>query len=97
VRELQNTLASLAVHAPARGRVAPSRLPPAIAGAGLYAHEQQVTLAEARRRFEERFVRATLARAGGHRTDAASALGLSRQGLAKVIARLGISGEDGAP
>jgi hypothetical protein len=40
-------------------------------------------------------VRATLARAGGQRRDAACALGLSRQGLAKVIARLGIADERG--
>jgi transcriptional regulator with PAS, ATPase and Fis domain len=97
VRELQNTLAALAVHAPPRGHVAPSRLPAAIAGTGLHAHGEPLTLAEARRRFEERFVRATLARAGGHRTDAASSLGLSRQGLAKIIARLGIGGENGMP
>jgi two-component system response regulator AtoC len=95
VRELQNTLAALAVHAPPRGRVAPSRLPAAILGAGLQTHGELLTLAEARRRFEERFVRATLARAGGHRTDAASSLGLSRQGLAKLLTRLGIGGEGG--
>ena len=41
-------------------------------------------------------MRATLARAGGQRADAASALGLSRQGLAKVMTRLGIAGEDRA-
>ena len=97
VRELQNTLAALAVHAPPRGRVPPSRLPAAIVGAGLHAGGEPLTLAEARRRFEERLVRATLARAGGHRSDAASALGLSRQGLAKVITRLGIGGAEGAP
>ena len=96
VRELQNTLATLAVHAPPRGRVGPSRLPAAIAGAASQTRGDALTLAEARRRFEERFVRATLARAGGQRTDAASALGLSRQGLAKVIARLGIRNEGGA-
>jgi DNA-binding NtrC family response regulator len=96
VRELQNTLAALSVHAPPRGRVGPSRLPAAIAGSAAHAHGEPLTLAEARRRFEERFVRATLARTGGHRTEAASALGVSRQGLAKLIARLGISRENGA-
>jgi transcriptional regulator with PAS, ATPase and Fis domain len=96
VRELQNTLAALAVHVPPRGRVGPSRLPPTITGAGAHVRPEALTLAEARRRFEERFVRATLARAGGQRRDAASALGLSRQGLAKVIARLGIADEGGA-
>jgi transcriptional regulator with PAS, ATPase and Fis domain len=95
VRELQNTLAALAVHAPPRGRVGPSRLPASIAGAAAQLPGDALTLAEARRRFEERFVRATLARAGGQRTEAASALGLSRQGLAKVIARLGIREEGG--
>ncbi len=96
VRELQNTLAALAVDAPPRGRVGPSRLPAAIGGAGADARGDAPTLAEARRRFEERFVRATLARAGGQRADAASALGLSRQGLAKLMTRLGIAGEDRA-
>ena len=93
VRELQNTLAALAVHAPPRGRVGPARLPAAIVGAGQPGAGEAITLAEARRRFEERFVRATLARAGGHRSEAASALGLSRQGLAKLITRLGIGAE----
>jgi two-component system NtrC family response regulator len=96
VRELQNTLAALAVDAPPRGRVGPSRLPAAMGGAGGEAQGDAPTLAEARRRFEEQFVRATLARAGGQRANAASALGLSRQGLAKVMTRLGIAGEERA-
>ena len=64
MRELQNTLAALAVHAPPRGRVPPSRLLVAIVGAGLHAGDA----AHARRAAgaEERPVRATLARAGGH-------------------------------
>jgi DNA-binding NtrC family response regulator len=90
VRELQNTLAALAVHAPTRGSVGPSRLPAAIVGAGARALGEPATLAEARRAFEARFVRATLARAGGRRAHAASVLGLSRQGLAKLMVRLGI-------
>jgi DNA-binding NtrC family response regulator len=93
VRQLQNVLATLAVHAPLGGRVGPSRLPEAIAG-GTAGGPDAATLVQARRRFEERFVRATLARAGGRRTDAATALGLTRQGLAKVMARLGIDGAD---
>jgi DNA-binding NtrC family response regulator len=90
VRELQNTLAALAVQAPASGRVGPGRLPEAIVGASAAGVGEAITLAEARRRFEARFVRATLARAGGRRAVAASALGVSRQGLAKLIARLGV-------
>jgi DNA-binding NtrC family response regulator len=97
VRELQNTLAALAVYAPARGRVGPARLPAAIVGTPAAGPAEPLTLAEARRRFEAGFVRATLARAGGHRSEAASALGLSRQGLAKAIARLEIAHERVTP
>jgi DNA-binding NtrC family response regulator len=96
VRELQNTLAALAVQAPASGRVGPGRLPEAIVGAPPAGIGEAMTLAEARRRFEARFVRATLARAGGRRAEAASALGVSRQGLAKLIARLEIRDAPGA-
>ncbi len=89
VRELQNVIAALAVAAPARGRVRPSLLPPAITGA------QGVTalrLGEARAQFERRCIEVALARAGGNRSKAAAQLGLSRQGLLKMIARLGITG-----
>jgi len=88
VRELQNVMAVLAVTAPRRGTVGPSGLPASIARAAL--DDQAVTLDDARRRFEERFVRAALARAGGHRGRAAAELGLTRQGLAKLISRLKI-------
>ena len=37
---------------------------------------------------ERDFVRAALARAAGHRGQTATALGLSRQGLAKLLQRL---------
>jgi len=47
-------------------------------------------LADARRQFERRFVEVALARAGGNRARAARALGLSRQGLLKTLARLGL-------
>jgi DNA-binding NtrC family response regulator len=86
VRELQNVIAALAVHGPRRGRVSPALLPVHIAGAAL-----PVTgIEEAREEFERRFIRAALARAGGRRSRAAAQLGLSRQGLAKIIRRLGI-------
>jgi transcriptional regulator with PAS, ATPase and Fis domain len=86
VRELQNVMASLAVSGPPRGVVPASAMPAAIAGAlKLDARE---TLDAARRRFEERFVRAALARAAGHRGQTASSLGVSRQGLAKMMQRL---------
>ena len=88
VRELQNVMAVLAVTAPRRGTVGPSGLPASIARAAI--DDQAVTLDDARRRFEERFVRAALARAGGHRGRAAAELGVTRQGLAKLISRLKI-------
>jgi DNA-binding NtrC family response regulator/tetratricopeptide (TPR) repeat protein len=86
VRELQNVLASLVVSAPGRGVVPESAMPGAVAQAGHT--DPRETLDAARRRFEERFVRAALARAAGHRGQTASALGVSRQGLAKLIQRL---------
>jgi DNA-binding NtrC family response regulator/tetratricopeptide (TPR) repeat protein len=88
VRELQNVLAALAVRCPRRGVVPPSALPPPFgAAAGGVASR----LEEARRTFEERFVRAALVRTGGHRGRAAAELGVTRQGLTKLMTRLGIS------
>jgi two-component system response regulator HydG len=86
VRELQNVLTALVVAVPPRGVVGASELPAAIARAAqLSSHE---SLESARLKFEERFVRAALARAAGHRGKTAAALGLSRQGLAKLMQRL---------
>jgi DNA-binding NtrC family response regulator len=88
VRELQNVLAALAVRCPKRGVVPPSALPPALVGPAV---AESCQLDEARRTFEERFVRAALVRTGGHRGRAAAELGVTRQGLTKLMARLGIS------
>ena len=86
VRELQNVLTALVVAVPPRGVVGASELPAAIARAAqVSSHE---SLESARLKFEERFVRAALARAAGHRGKTAAALGLSRQGLAKLMQRL---------
>jgi DNA-binding NtrC family response regulator/tetratricopeptide (TPR) repeat protein len=87
VRELQNVIAALAVAAPTRGRVSSTLLPAAITGATAVT---AVRLADARAQFERRCIEVALARAGGNRTRAAAALGLSRQGLLKTMARLGI-------
>jgi two-component system response regulator HydG len=92
VRELQNVMATLAVAAPPHGRIRPSLLPAALADA---AAVRSPRLAEARREFERRFITMALARAGGSRSRAARDLGVSRQGLLKVMARLGMDG--GAP
>ncbi len=90
VRELQNVIAALAVAAPRRGRVVAELLPAAITGAMPL---RTTRLAEAREQFERRFVEATLAQACGNRARAARALGLSRQGLVKLMERLQITSE----
>jgi DNA-binding NtrC family response regulator len=91
VRELQNVMASIAVHAPRRGRVTPNVLPLHLARAS---QVSDMTFEAARADFERRFVTAALARAGGRRAGAARLLGVSRQGLAKMLRRLRI--EDAA-
>ena len=60
VRELQNVLASVMVAGPQRGVIGPQGLPSHITRAT--AVTSRATLAEARREFEERYVRAALAR-----------------------------------
>ncbi|MEO7274547.1 MAG: sigma 54-interacting transcriptional regulator, partial [Vicinamibacterales bacterium] len=92
VRELQNAVASLAVHGPRRGRITPSILPQQVARS---AAPEPATFEAARVEFERRYVRAALARAGGARSSAARALGVSRQGLAKMLRRLDLDAPDG--
>ncbi len=89
VRELQNVVAGLAVAAPRRGRVSADLLPAVITGVTPL---RATRIADARMQFERRFVEVALARAGGNRARAARALGLSRQGLLKLMARLGVDG-----
>jgi DNA-binding NtrC family response regulator/tetratricopeptide (TPR) repeat protein len=88
VRELQNVAAALAVRSPKRGVVPPTALPAHIVDR---AHGETWTLVDARRTFDERFIRAALVRTGGHRGRAAAELGVTRQGLTKLMARLGIA------
>jgi transcriptional regulator with PAS, ATPase and Fis domain len=87
VRELQNVVAALAVAAPARGQVRPGLLPAIVTGVTAVTSGR---LATARAQWERRFVEVALARAGGSRTRAARDLGLSRQGLLKLLGRLGL-------
>jgi transcriptional regulator with GAF, ATPase, and Fis domain len=89
VRELQNVMSALAVAAPPHGQVRSSLLPSVISGSP--AASLPTRLAEARVEFERRFIETALARAGGRRARAARELGLSRQGLLKMIMRLGLS------
>ena len=85
VRELQNVLSAVAAEAPPRGLVRESALP---AGIGTRRPPPRLTLEQARRLSDERAIREALAHAGGHRGRAAVALGLTRQGLAKLVDRL---------
>ena len=87
VRELQNVIAALAVHGPRKGRIPASLLPVHIAREAAL---PVTRFEDARLEFERRYIRAALARAGGRRTIAAHQLGVSRQGLGKIIKRLGI-------
>ena len=88
VRELQNVVARLVVAAPRRGVVGAGALPAAVRAC---ADEQPQTLAVARLAFERRFVHAALVRNGGRPVAAAGELGLSRQGLAKLVKRLDVA------
>jgi two-component system NtrC family response regulator len=87
VRELQNVLAALAVRSPKRGAVPASALPSSLTG---IQPQRSWRLVEARHTFETGFVRAALVRSGGHRGRAAEELGITRQGLTKLMTRLGI-------
>jgi transcriptional regulator with PAS, ATPase and Fis domain len=91
VRELQNVMAALAVAAPSRGHVRMHLLPAAITGVS---YVKAARLADARAQFERRIIESALARHAGNRSRAARELGLSRQGLLKMLARLGV-GSDG--
>jgi DNA-binding NtrC family response regulator len=94
VRELQNVLASVMVAGPQRGVIGPQVLPAHISRSS--AVSSRASLAEARREFEERYVRAAVARSGGRAVMAARELGVSRQGLRKLTARLGLGSRAGA-
>lgn len=89
VRELQNVVSALIVAAPRQGVVGLSALPVSIAQAATVL--TATTLEEARQAFERRFVMAALARAGGKHSRAAKELGITRQGLAKLMKRLGLA------
>jgi DNA-binding NtrC family response regulator/tetratricopeptide (TPR) repeat protein len=87
VRELQNVMAWMAVHSPGRGRVGAAALPSHVARAGIASGGN---FEAARTDFERRFIKAALASADGQRSRAAHALGVTRQGLAKMMRRLGL-------
>jgi transcriptional regulator with PAS, ATPase and Fis domain len=88
VRELQNVLASMAVAAPREGRIGVRHLPAHLSTRPR--EDPPARLDALRRECEHRAVVAALARTAGHRGRAARELGLSRQGLLKLMARVGV-------
>lgn len=88
VRELQNVIAGLGVAAPQRGRVSARLVDHVLAGAGASGARPPMSLAHARRLCDRQTVAAALARHAGRRSAAARELGVTRQGLSKLIRRL---------
>jgi DNA-binding NtrC family response regulator len=87
VRELQNVLCALAARSPRRGVIESTALPSVFEAVQASTSRR---LDVARQTFETQFVRAALTRAGGHHGRAATDLGVTRQGLAKLMTRLGL-------
>jgi DNA-binding NtrC family response regulator len=94
VRELQNAMAGLGVAAPVRGRVGARLVDHVLAVAGASTRYAPMSLARARQLCDRQTVTAALARHAGRRSAAARELGVSRQGLGKLMRRLHLS--DGA-
>ena len=93
VRELQNVVAGLVLAAPDRGRVTARHVASVIQVQGDAGASAGLSLEEARRRLDRQLVTSALARHAGCRTAAARDLGVTRQGLAKLMARLAVSAE----
>jgi DNA-binding NtrC family response regulator len=90
VRELQNVIAALVVQVP-RGRVEADQVTALIGPDRPNAESTSDRLEDARRAFERQFIAAAVARCGGRQSAAARQLGISRQGLAKLMRRLDMS------
>jgi DNA-binding NtrC family response regulator len=91
VRELQNVVAALVVDAPVRGRTGARAVEAVLAASGPDRAPRAVSLVRARLACERHTVASALARHAGRRAAAARELGLTRQGLAKAIKRLGLA------
>jgi DNA-binding NtrC family response regulator len=91
VRELQNVIAALAVGGPSGGRIGAPEVESLLAERphGGTA-SPPLSLAVARLQCDRQTVAASLARHANQRAAAARELGVSRQGLAKLIARLNL-------
>ena len=96
IRELQNVISGLAVVAPTHGRVSRRHAAQVLTEIAQPDYATIVPLEIARLNFERRLVAAALARHAGRRVAAAHDLGLTRQGLAKALRRLGLIREEQA-
>jgi DNA-binding NtrC family response regulator len=91
VRQLQNVVAGLILAAPERGRVTAQQVEAVMAAEDSAEAVGGVTLDQARRALDRQVVVGALARHAGCRAAAARELGVSRQGLSKLMARLALS------
>jgi DNA-binding NtrC family response regulator len=91
VRQLQNVIAGLILVAPERGRVTAQQVEAVVAAQDSAEAVGGVTLDQARRALDRQVVAGALARHAGCRAAAARELGVSRQGLSKLMARLALS------
>jgi DNA-binding NtrC family response regulator len=91
VRELQNVIAALAVGGPTRGQISPKDVEAVLADRALSGGPSgPLLLSAARLLCDHRVVSSALARHAGRHAPAARELGVSRQGLAKLIRRLNL-------
>jgi DNA-binding NtrC family response regulator len=98
VRELENTIHAALVMANGSPVLGTEHLPPSVTlpfsgdfGADADPLDCGLPLRQARERFDRRYVSSILERHNGNRTRTASALGISRQALLKMVKRLGLS------
>ena len=94
VRELQNVVAGLVLAAPDRGRVTARHVAAVLQAQGAGAEVAGLSLDEARRMCDRRLVVTALARHAGCRSAAARDLGVTRQGLSKLMTRLAVPAEE---
>ena len=92
IRELQNVLAMTMVKADDRVVVGPDCLPLEAGGASKGRPDEAISLIDARSSFERRWIEAALVRANWSVSHAARELGITRQGLSKMMARLKVMG-----
>lgn len=90
VRELQNVMAAVALAAPAHGRVTARHVSQALRAFPAQPEFDGLALDEVRRRADRQAIAGALARHQGRRTAAARTLGVTRQGLAKAMRRVGL-------